>query len=311
MQLKWGIMMKELYENTKQFILKNYGRELDEETLDILTVSTMSLFIRFPEVSKAKFPEIFSKLDIHFGNKHIRDLVGERYPEYPLEEITDTTNAFVTRAMSLEDDNTFTEEWSMFISTNDLSKRLVNVIAKSTHELIHLLRFNGIVDSETEAKVRDGVSIARCNKATKVVKRKHYNLEEGIVEDFTIHAMESLFDFVKNEDISFSPALTAMKTRFKKDFKPSYDLERFFLDGLTRDKKFSELLEYSFVDTSEPLQVITYYNDTVGNASGFTSISRGLDKVVDAAQREDIPTFKRTSDELIKQINGFLAKSKR
>lgn len=310
MQLKWGIVLKELYESTKQFILKNYGRELDSETLDILTVSVMSLFIRFPEVSNAKFPEIFSKLDIHFGNKHIRDLVGERYPEYPLEEITDTTNAFVTRAMSLEDDNTFTEEWSMFISTNNLSERLVNVIAKSTHELIHLLRFNGIVDSDTEAKVRDGISVARCNKATKAVKRKHYNLEEGIVEAFTIKAMDSLFEFVKNDDVSFSPALTAIKTRFKKDFKPSYDLERFFLDGLTRDKKFSELLEYSFVDTSEPLQVITYYNDTVGNASGFTSVSRGLDKVVEAAHREDVPTFQRNSDELIKQINGFLAKSK-
>lgn len=302
--------MKELYESTKQFILNNYKGTLNEETLDILTVSVMSLFINLGEVAKTRFPEVFDKLDIHFGDKHVRELVADRYPEYSIGEITNTTNALVTRALSLGDDNKFSEEWSMFISTNDLSKRMVNVIAKSTHELIHLLRFNGIVDSDTEAKVRDGVSVARCNKVTKTVKRKHYNLEEGIVELYTISSMKALFEFVKNEEVSFSPALSTFKNRYQKDFSPSYNIERFFLDELTHDKKFAELLDYSFVDTSEPLQLVTYYNNVVGSSSGFTSLSRGLDKVVDDVHREDMAAFKMSSNELVGKINSFLAKKK-
>jgi hypothetical protein len=62
----------------------------------------------------------------------------------------------------------------MYVSTYNIDDRLVNVVGKSIHELIHLLRFNGIVDGEKESKIRDGVSVARVNKETKVAKRKHY-----------------------------------------------------------------------------------------------------------------------------------------
>ena len=302
--------MKDLYEKTREFILNNYNGELNEETLDILTVSAMALFGRFSEVSMKRLPNIFKQLEIHFGDEKISEMVSKRYPEYPIEEIGDSTNAFVTRALSLGDDNKFSEEWSMYVSTYDKKKRFVNIIGKSVHELIHLLRFNGIVDGDKESKIRDGVSIARCNKETKSVKRKHYNLEEGIVEYFTIKAMDSLFEFAASEDVSFSPALTAIKNSYKTEFEPSYQLERFFLDGLTRDRKFDELLEYTFLDDSEPLSIVTYFNDVVGDASGFTRLSRGIDRTVDYAHNNDMTNFNQSSQELIKQINGFLAKKK-
>lgn len=303
--------LKELYDKTKLFILNNYKGKLEEETLDILTVSIMSLFIRFPEVTKEKLPNVLDKIEIFFENKSILDMVSKRYPEFPKHEITDTTNAFVTRALSLGEDNKFTEEWSMYISTSDIKNKTVNIVSKSVHELIHLLRFNGIIDNDNEAKIRDGVSIARVNKLTKIPKRKHYNFEEGVVEDFTIKAMESLYDFIKNEDVSFSPALSSFKTNFKRDFKPSYELERFFLEGLNKNKQFSDLLEYSFVDKNEPLSVITYYNNAIGDPSGFTRLSRGLDTVVEFADNEDIENLKKASSQLIEQINVFLMKKKR
>ena len=302
--------MKELYEKTKAFLRDNYNGELNEETLDILTVSIMALNIRFSDVSIKRLPGILNKLEFHFGEEPIATMVSNRYPEYPIEEITDTTNSFVTRALSLGDDNKFSEEWSMYVSTYNIDDRLVNVVGKSIHELIHLLRFNGIVDGEKESKIRDGVSIARVNKETKVAKRKHYNLEEGIVEMFTIKAMGGLFDFISSYDVSFSPALSTVKERYKSDFEPAYQVERFFLDGLTRDKKFEELLEYSFLDESEPLQVVSYFNGVVGDASGFTRLSRGIDRVVDYANVEDEVNFKKTTQEVINQINGFLAKKK-
>lgn len=270
----------------------------------------MALNLRFSDVSVKRLPGIFDKLEFHFSDKRIADMVSGRYPEFPVEEIGEETNAFVTRALALGDDNKFSEEWSMYVSTYDIDKRLVNVVGKSVHELIHLLRFNGIIDGEKESKIRDGVSVARCNKETKEIKRKHYNLEEGIVERFTIMAMDSLYDFISDYDVSFSPALSTIKSRYKTEFDAAYHVERFFLDGLTRDKKFEELLEYSFLDEAEPLTLITYFNDVVGDSSAFTRLSRNIDRVVEYAHAEDEANFKRTSEDTINQINGFLAKKK-
>lgn len=147
-------------------------------------------------------------------------MVSKRYPEYPIEEIGDSTNAFVTRALSLGDDNKFSEEWSMYVSTYDKKKRFVNIIGKSVHELIHLLRFNGIVDGDKESKIRDGVSIARCNKETKSVKRKHYNLEEGIVQRYTNQALDMLHEFIASEKLPKGSLLA----RFKNDYPKKLDL---------------------------------------------------------------------------------------
>lgn len=303
--------MQKLYEKTKEFIRGSYNGELNEETLDILTVSVMALNIRFSEVSIKRLPGVIKRLEIHFGDEKISEMVSKRYPEYPVEEIGESTNAFVTRALSLGDDNKFSEEWSMYVSTYDKENRFVNIIGKSVHELIHLFRFNGIIDGEKESKIRDGVSVARCNKETKVVKRKHYNLEEGIVEMFTIKAMDSLYDFISDYDVSFSPALSAIKNDYKSNFEESYHAERFFLTGLTRDKRFDELLEYSFLDESEPLELVSYFNGVVGDSSAFTRMSRGIDRAIEYAECEDEVNFKKTSQEVIGQINGFLAKKKR
>ena len=302
--------MKELYDKTKEFLQENYKGELNDETLDILTVSIMALYGRFSEVSIKRLPGILSKLEFHFGEESIPEMVSKRYPEYPIEELGEDTNAFATRALALGDDNKFSEEWSMYVSTHNIESRLINVIGKSVHELNHLLRCNGLVDGEKESKIRDGVSIARCNKETKIVKRKHYNLEEGIVERFTINAMDALYEFISSYDVSFSSALSAIKNDYKTKFDSSYQVERFFLDGLTRDNKFDELLEYSFLDESEPLELVTYFNNVVGDPSGFTRLSRGIDRTVEYAQNEDEVNFKKSTQEIINQINGFLAKKK-
>lgn len=303
--------MEQLYKNTKLLILNNYNGEFDEKTLDMLTVSVMSLFIRFPEVTKDKIPNILNRLKIFFENKSVLQMVTDKYPEYPTSEITEATKAFVIRELNLDDSENIDEEWSMYISTSDITNGVVNIIAKSTHELIHLLRFNGIINCEKEIKIRDGVSVARYNKKTKTLKRKHHNLEEGIVEDFTIKAMMSLYDFIKNEDVSFSPALNLFKKRFQRDFKPSYEIERFFLDGLNKDKKFNELLEYSFIDKNEPLLLVTYYNNVLENSSAFYILSSELDSIVEYAEKVDVRYFKIKMNQLIDQINEFLKKSYR
>ena len=137
--------MQELYEKTKEFLQENYVGELNDETLDILTVSIMALYGKFSDVSIKRLPSILNKLEFHFGDESISKMVSKRYPEYPIEELAEDANSLVTRALELGEDNKFNEEWSMYVSTYDIENRLVNIVGKSVHELIHLLRFNGII----------------------------------------------------------------------------------------------------------------------------------------------------------------------
>ena len=85
--MKEGIVVKEMYENTKLFILNNYNGVLDENILDILTVSFMSLFIRFPYVTKDKMPYVLNKLEMFFDNKTVLKMVTSKYPTYPTKNI--------------------------------------------------------------------------------------------------------------------------------------------------------------------------------------------------------------------------------
>jgi len=307
---KGGTTLKKAYENTKTYILNNYNKEIDEKILDILTISIMSLFIRFPEITKERIPYILNKLEIFYSNKTIKEMVIERYPQYPIDEIGKRTNAFVIRALDVNDDTTINEEWTMYVSISLINNNIVNIISKFTHELIHLLRFNGSINTGKILKTKEGISVSRYNKETKTLKRKYLNLEEGIVEDFTIKTLETLFDFIKNEDVSFSPALKLFKENFEKELEKSYEIERLFLQMLTKDRKFNELLEYSFIDKNEPLSLITYYNDVMEDSSAFDTLSRELDNTIECADNNNTKDLNSKLDNLTSQIKNFLIKSK-
>ena len=302
--------MKKTYKNIKTYILNNYNQEIDEKVLDILTISIMSLFIRFPEITKERIPYILNKLEIFYSDKTIKEMVTERYPQYPINEIGKRTSAFVVRALDINNDTAINEEWTMYVSTSSINNNLVNIISKFTHELIHLLRFNGSIDTGKIVKTKEGISVSRYNKETKNLKRKYLNLEEGIVEDFTIKALEALFDYIKNEDVSFSPALKLFKEKFKNDLEESYEIERLFLQMLTKDRKFNEFLEYSFIDKNEPLSLISYYNDIVEDSTAFDTLSRELDNIIECADSNNTNDLNSKLNNLINQINSFLAKAK-
>ena len=302
--------MKELYDATRLVILSNYGSELNEAVLDVITVACLSLFIKDLELTKERLPDILKKIDIIFGEEKVTDMILKKYPEYPKNNATDSDSAMVVRAMNFDGD-VVEEEWTMFISAVNLTDNIVDIVSKTVHEFTHLYRFGGIVENENEAKIKDGISVARYNKNTKVMKRKHFNIEEGIVEDYTASTMYLFYDLIKTEDVSFSPALSNFKEKFTADYKAMYPIQRFYLDGLARNKRFKELLDNTFYDTTEPLQLVSYFNDVVGDPTAFTTFSRGLDRLMECAYNSNNNVYTgNLSNDLIEQVNCFLAGKK-
>lgn len=278
--------MKELYNNCKEVILKNYGNQLDDSVLDILTVVSLSLHLRFPEIALKKIPFIFNKIDIVFGDKPVSKMVLEKYDNYPWNSYSDSDSAMVIRALNV--DGNIDENWTMFINLSG-NNNLLNILSKTMHEMIHLLRFGGIFETETEIKIRDGISISRYVKESKSLKRKHYYAEEGIVEYFTKDTIICLYENLKNErDLSFSPVLNNFKHEFDGQYSPSYPLHVSLFESLTLNSNIQRYMEESFDVTSDIPGLITYYNSIIGNPGAFGELSRGLDKLQENIHNENL-----------------------
>lgn len=307
MQLEMGMFMKELYDSMKTLILDNYSLELSDTTLDILTVASMALFVKNGELTMKRLPKILSKIEIVFGDKPAAELISDRFPEYPRNDITDSHSAMVLRAIEITDEGKLDEDWAMFISTCSIEQDLIKVIAGSIHEFTHLLRFNGISETEKEGKVRDGISVSYFNKETKNMKRKHFNIEEGIVENYTSDTMQEFYDFIKDEDVSFSLSLSCFQRDYERKYEPGYTIQRLYLDRLSKDSEFKRLVDCSFVDEKEPPELIEYFNRKLSDPSAFTSFSKNLDKLVECAYNDDLDNCEQLSKKLIMQANNFLS----
>ena len=108
------------------------------------------------------------------------------------------------------------EDWTMAISTNKENIDLVDIIAKTIHELTHLLRFGGIEESKREIIVKDGICTAHVDKKREIVTKDHYSFEEGLVEKHTKETMNQFHEYLKSEnDLSFSPILERFNKKFK------------------------------------------------------------------------------------------------
>ena len=301
------VTMKELYDNCKNIILKNYGSPLDDNVLDILTVVSLSLYLRFPEIALKKIPFIFNKIEIIFEDKPVSEMVLEKYDNYPWNNFSDSNSAMVIRALNVEED--IDEDWTMFINLSG-NNDLLNTLSKTIHEMIHLLRFGGIYEYEKEIKIRDGIGISRCVKETASVKRKHFYAEEGIVEYFTKDTITYLYENIKNEsDLSFSPTLNSFKKKFNGQYSPCYLLHVSLFEGLALNPRIKRYMEESFEVTDDIPSLITYYNQIIGNSGAFGELSRGLDKlqktIYDNNQQETINIINSLKPAIAKVINSY------
>ena len=280
--------MKELYGKVQELILNNYKGTLDNETLDILTVSIMALYVKNPEMVKERMPIILNKIDILAGKEKVSKYILDKYPNYPWNAISDSESAMVVRALSTQDKKA-EEDWTMAISTNEDKINLVDIIGKTIHELTHLLRFGGIEETKREIIVRDGICTTRVDKKKGKTKKDNYSFEEGIVEKHSKETIENFYEYITSEeDLSFSKTLDSFKQNFNGEYNNVYILEVSLIELLCSNPKLKELFDDTFNPTSGYPEVITYYDQLSNMRGAFSLLSNGLDRVQEQVNKGNI-----------------------
>lgn len=281
--------MKELYNKIKELVITNYKGTLDEETLEIITIAVMALYLKNPEMVKERMPKILNKIDIKAGKEKVSHYILEKYENYPWNSISDSESAMVVRALDYES-KPIDEDWTMAISTDQNRIDLVDIIAKTIHELTHLLRFGGINETKREITIKDGICIARVDKKKGKVTKDHYSFEEGLVEKYTKETIDEFYEFIKSEkDLSFSKILETFKNKFNGDFKNVYILEVSLINLLCSNPKIKELFDETFNTTNETPRVISYYDELSNMRGAFSLLSNGLDRVSECTSKGNIP----------------------
>lgn len=280
--------MKELYTKIQELVLENYQGTLDNETLDIVTIAVMALYIKNPEMVLERIPNILKRLDILAGKEKVSTYIMNKHPNYPWNSISDSESAMVVRALNTET-KPATEDWTMAISTNEDKIDLVDIIAKTIHELTHLLRFGGIEETKKEIIVKDGICTARVDKKRGTVTKNHNSFEEGLVEKYTKETIENFYEYLKSEkDLSFSPILEKFKRKFNGNFDNGYIFEVSLIETLCMNPQMKELFEETFEISNETPRVITYYDQLSKQRGAFSLLSNGLDRVSECTSKGDI-----------------------
>ena len=280
--------MKELYQKIQELVLEIYQGSLDSKTLDIVTIAVMALYVKNPEMVLERMPNILKRLDILAGKEKVSTYIMNKHPNYPWNSISDSESAMLVRALNTET-KPATEDWTMAISTNEDKIDLVDIIAKTIHELTHLLRFGGIEESKREIIVKDGICTARVDKKRGTVTKDHYSFEEGLVEKHSKDTIEHFYEYLKSEkDLSFSPILQRFKRKFNGKFENVYVFEVSLIETLCMNPKIKELFEETFEISNETPRVITYIDEVSKQRGTFSLLSNGLDRLSDCTHKGDI-----------------------
>lgn len=300
--------MKDLYLKLRDIICENYVGELDNEALDIITVSSLALFMKNPELTLEKLPSIFNKLVIFAGDDKVSSFILKKYPNYVWNSSVDSEKAMVVRALST-DSKPVTEDWTMAISTTDISNRTLDVVSATVHELTHLLRFGGISETKREILIRDGVCFASFDKKKKKTSKDNYYFEEGIVEYYTKETMENFYTYLQTEeDLSFSPMLDSLKSNFNGLYKNGYAFEVALIEKLATNLRFKELIYESFEPCSGYPGLISYYNSIHRDHGAFSLLSNNLDRI---AESSDVMSAKKIIDGIKPSILKVVEASKK
>lgn len=300
--------MKELYTEIQKLIINNYKGTLNEEILDLITVAVMALYIKNPKMTLEKLPKVLNKIDILAGDNKVSNYILEKYPNYPWDPTMDSESAMAVRALNYEA-KPIDEDWIMAISTTKINTEPATVIAKTIHELTHLLRFGGIEETKKEITVKDGVCTNRIDKRFGNSTKINYYFEEGIVEKYTKDTIENFYTYLSSkEDLSFSKTLASLKRKFNGKFKNSYLIEVSLLELLYTNEKMKELIENTF-EQEASRKLVNYYDSLSGTRGAFSLLSAGIDRIEALIDKGDIMNAIKFLDGLKLNVRKILVQS--
>lgn len=271
----------------RNIISNNTKKQINNEIIDILSYSILAIILTKQEIAIKKIPKILKELNIYAEEKSVIDIAHEKLSNYNEDQYITNYEACVTRTLLFDNNNFLKENKTLIISLQQ--KDNFNLIRNIIHEFMHLLRVISIEQNNDNYKIRNGISITYYNSTTEKLKRKHYYIEEGIVQYYTNIALSNLNTYIIDNKINTPIANEFIKKMKKYDYS-DYLFQTTLIKKLCEDKTFSNLLDETFIDNSNPPKVITYYNDIFNSPCAFTDLSKEIDIISNSIKENEIIT---------------------
>lgn len=294
-----------LLQECRNLVKSNINKELSDETVEILSVAVLGLMLIKPELTLRKMPSILQNLDIYAENKTILEMSHEKLGNYDEDQWLAYGDATVTTSYCIDESNNIQEKNTLLISMN--SSSTISKVNITIHEFLHLLRHFSYTFDNNKLTRKSGIEIATCDFNNKTRKRKHYNLEDGIVQFYANMATDELVKYTGKDT---SKVLKDISFEYE-TFNPEgeYSLQLFLLKKLNENTSFEELLDLTFEEkTSKELPL--YFNSVLFSPTAFTSFSRNIDETIKSIYTSSNDAQIKLFD-LINTTDLFLEKSKR
>lgn len=301
--------MNDLYGLCLELVRKNTKVE-NIELQETLAISVLAIYLFDEKLVLEKLPKILQELDIIAEEKTVIDIAHEKLGNYQEDEHLKNSNACVTRALEIDEESGQTKEKkTLIISLLNIKENQIKLIDLFTHKLFHLLRFGGIKENDTSITTIDGIAVNRYNKEKRTLKRKNYNLEEGIVQKSNNDAIEMLKEELSKEK-DLNDTLKEIKRKIKNYKNNSYQLEVFLLEFLYNSPAFKNLVKQTFYEQKTPSDLALHFNEVLKDNSAFTSFNKNLDELVVLATNEETADLAiKRLEELRRKIQEYLMKS--
>ena len=303
--------MNELYEKCQSLVDKNLKGNVDKENLNILYASVLAIFLLKPELTLKKLPNILNSLNLIVGDKSVLNLAIDNIEGIDDTEILKSAGAVITRSINYDEETgNISLDNYLILSKDNKRVNKAEALMKITHELFHLLRQGSITKNNKEIKDIEGISIYTFNLETKVLKRKHMQVEEAIVQSYTNEALNLLKDYLNNNNINdFLKSLQKELSNFSYD---AYDMHLNILNIYKRNPKIEELIDETFENFETQSKQTKYINSVMTSSSAFTKMSKNLDKLIENMNNGNVSNIENTKNiylNMLKDAKEFLDRS--
>lgn len=263
----------------EKMIDDNINGSIDSYVRELLTMAVMAIVLDNGEYAYEKLPTILQRLNIYAEDKSVLDIAHDELGNYSEDDELRDADASATRSLAIDEETNEVEEHLNFlISLTDVEKKdATKMIEKTINGLIHFMRYGKINVIDSAITIKDGICTINYNKNTNKLRRKHFTLEGGISQYYTLRALSKLYVFVEKDDSINSTLINKFKDEYLEYNPTSNFLSVSIIESLCEDSHFKELLDSSFEECNGPSEIATYYNNVLHDSMAFSLLSKQLD----------------------------------
>jgi len=291
-----------------QKIVETTTQVKDQETIDLIASSILSLVINRGYDVLEKIPDILRNTIVISDNRSVLDVQHQVIHNFKEDDELRNANACVTRKFKFEN-NQYKEDRYLIIPKKSIRIDPIGTIEKTTHELIHLLRYKDATREGDNLVFVEGIATKTIDLKSGITYRRFYTIEETIVQEAAKRATEDL--------LAYSSELkpqSSMFTRIERQ-KPTYRSIIYephvkFFEQFLEDGEFKRLVNESF-RTYSPKGLSRYYNEVMDDNGAFSKLSNIYNKMDKAIDEDNVRDAKKYAELLKEQLTSFRRHHKR